>query len=244
MAQVLRTDTITNNLANVDTTGFKKELAAFSVNFPWDIKRINDQVVVTPRGRVDPRPPVGILNNGVLYDETYVDLSQGPILTTGNPLDFALEGDGYFTVQTPGGVLYTRDGSFTRNALGELVTQEGYRVLGVDGPIVIGEGDVSVMRGGEVMANGEQVGVLRIENFSRRSLMKVGHNFYQATGSALPTTTTVHQGALEGSNAEAVRDLVSLISAFRAYELNQRMVQVQDQTLDRAVNEVGRSGGR
>ena len=243
LAEMARTDVISNNMANVNTTGFKKDRTIFRASPEMNIRRIHDPVSVGTGRTIDPRPFIGVMGTGVTVDEISIDFSQGELRTTSNPLDLAIRGEGFFQVQTPDGIRYTRDGSFTLNRDGYLVTTEGYFVLGENGPIQIAQnGDININQQGEVFVNEQMVGRLNIVTFQQiNQLQKQGDNLYIANAAPEQAQNAqVVQGALEGSNINIVSEMVNLISAFRAYEANQKVIQTHDATLDKVINYVGR----
>ncbi|VBB08914.1 flagella basal body rod proteins signature [Lucifera butyrica] len=235
LAESLRNDAIANNLANANSAGYKKDITVTKNFADMMLERIND----------GPVEPVGPLGSGTMVDEIATDHSAGSIRSTGNDLDFALQGDGYFVVQTPAGTRYTRDGSFTLDAQGELVTADGYQVLGPNGPIRLSGGKVAVSPQGRIQVDGLDAGQLQIVDFAnKKQLSKEGNSLFVAANGAVPqaSNATVHQGFLEGSNVNIVSEMVNMISGYRTYEVDSKMVQAQDQLLDKAVNEVGKVG--
>lgn len=234
ISESLRSDTAANNLANVDTAGYKKDVA---VNKDFNrilISRINDgaQPVV-----------IGAMGMGTVVDEIKPVHTSGVLKNTGNQFDIAIEGQGFFAVETPGGVRYTRNGAFMRNIQGELVNSEGHRVLGQNGPVRISGTNISISTDGRIYGDGLELGQLRMAAFSDVSnLVKEGANLYKAPAGVrqVPFTGSVKQGFLEGSNVNIVSEMVNMISMYRAYEIDSKAVQAQDQLLDKAVNEVGR----
>jgi len=226
-------DNTTHNLSNANTSGFKKSLMASVAQV--DIKR-NDQLKLHQ-------------DEEHQMSENYIDYSQGSLIMTENPFDLALENSGFFEVETPNGVRYTRNGSFTRNGMGDLVTLQGYRVLGEDGaPINLDEeSEFSVSAAGKVYGNGKEVAKLSIVDFAdkRTELGREGHNLYYAKPNVEPqqaVKTTIKQGFLESSNVSVVDSMVEMIRFQRNYEANQKSVQSEDETLTKAVNDVGRVG--
>lgn len=203
-----------NNLANVNTIGFKKDILSFSSFFyPWETRSS------VPQGT----------NSPILYGAK-TDFSQGMIKETGNSFDFALEGDGFFVVQTPSGIRYTRNGSFRPGSKGELLTQEGYQVQGENGPAKV---------------DGDKVGTLGVREFRDLSgLEKVGNSLYRPIGEGNPAQvakrTTVHQGKLELSNVNVVMEMTGMIETMRAYESKLKAVQTLDEVSKKTVNEIGR----
>lgn len=239
LVEMTRTDIISNNLANANTTSFKKDLTVFRASPQMRIHRLDDPVKVGKR-TVDPRPFIGVLGTGAAVDATYTDFSSGKIINTDNPLDLAIGGEGFFQVETPAGIRYTRDGSFSIDAQGYLVTREGYRVLGELGPIEIPpEGEISVDTQGYLRWNGEVLDRISLVNFQDTELLvKQGDNLYDTQEAPGPFDGEVISGALEGSNINVVSEMVDLISAFRAYEASQKVLRANDKTLGRAVNDI------
>lgn len=234
IAESLRNDTISNNLANANTAGYKKDIAVTKDFASLLIERINDG---------QDAPVIGSMGVGSVVDEVATIHSAGVSQVTGNDLDFAIEGQGFFAVQTPNGVRYTRDGAFTRDRGGRLVTQDGYAVLGQNGrPVHLNGGKVNVAPDGQLSMDGLNADKLQLVQFANaKALRKEGNNLYIAEGQRPQAATgTIRQGLLEGSNVNVVSEMVNLISGYRAYEVNGKMVQAQDATLDKAVNEVGR----
>ncbi|SMC38429.1 flagellar basal-body rod protein FlgF [Sporomusa malonica] len=232
MAETTRTDTIANNLANGNTAGYKKDIAISKDFANILIQRINDGQNPATIGR---------LGLGTIIDEIATIQTGGSMRPTGNSLDFAVDGKGYFAVETPAGVRFTRNGAFSRNKQGELVTSDGYRVLGQNGAIRIPDGKVSVEETGRVTVDGVDAGQLRLVDFADdRQLLKEGASLFSAPNNGQAAAGKVVQGVLEQSNVNIVSEMVNLISGYRAYEVNAKTVQAHDQLLDKAVNEVGK----
>lgn len=233
LAETTRADTIANNLANGNTTGYKKDIAISKDFASLLIRRINDG---------PDAPQIGALGVGTQIDEVATIHTTGAMRSTGNALDFAVEGRGFFAVDTPAGTRYTRNGSFSRNVQGELVTMEGQRVLGQNGPIRLPEGKVNVDSTGTITVDGANAGQLRLVEFANeRELVKEGASLFRAPNNGRQATGKVAQGFLEQSNVNVVSEMVNLISGYRAYEINAKTVQTHDQLLDKAVNEVGKA---
>jgi len=232
LAESARTDTIANNLANVNTAGYKKDVAITKDFASMLIYRINDGAAA---------PSIGSLGVG----EIATIHSTGMMRQTGNALDLAIDGNGYFAVQTPAGVRYTKNGTFTKNAQGQIVTQDGNPVMGTAGPITVNNAasNLTVSPDGRVMLDGVEAGQLSIVEFANeKQLLKEGDSLYNANGAqASPSGSRVEQGMLEQSNVNVVAEMVNLITGYRAYEVNAKTVQAHDQLLDKAVNEVGRT---
>lgn len=241
----LRQEAIANNLANLNTAGFKKDMAMIEARANVGIKRINNPSAQGPlaAGR---NVGIGDLGTGVLVDRFVKDFTQGSLQQTDNPFDFALHGEGFFTLEGEGGErLYTRAGNFTRDPEGRLVDNDGRAVLGFNGPIVIPNGKLSVSTEGVVHVDGQaidQMAVVRFENPDAQ-LSKLGDTLFRNETDAEPleSRALVYQGSIEGANVNSVREMVEMIACLRQYEANQKAVHSQDETLQKAVNEVGRA---
>jgi flagellar basal-body rod protein FlgG len=238
IAQGRRVDIISNNLANVATTSFKRSepaIRGFHQLFSKESQR-------HPAARGTDQVPGG----GSAVDATMEDFSPGPIIDTGNPLDVAIDGSGYFVVQTPFGNRYTRAGNFSLNSLGHLVTAEGYPVLGQEGPIMVQGENVKIAANGDVLVNGIPAETIALVDFPKPyPLVPYGKSLYGATEAGaravVPAPEThLRVGALEGSNVNPISELVSLMSAARSFETSQRAVQALDESLDAAVNRIAR----
>lgn len=243
-----RLDVISNNMANSNTTGYKKQNVT-SQSFDDEFAvRINDNNRDTTS-----KYPIGYMNLGVKIGETYHDFSQGSLRETGNTYDLALSGDGFFTIQTTNKqgettIKYTRDGSFTVNTEGYLVTKDGDYVLDTNGERIQIPGaqtaqSVAFDQNGNILVNGQQIATLGIVSFANPQALRLyGENMYEATDAAglQASTATVNQGYLEMSNTNVIEEMVDMITITRAYEAGQKMVQTVDNTLNKAVNEIGK----
>jgi flagellar basal-body rod protein FlgG len=237
-----RMDVVSNNIANVNTVGYKRDHVVSHQFSDVLMARIND-----PGLRMLHSWPIGNINPGVFIDDVFTAFTQGPLQQTGNPLDIALSGSGFFIVELNGEELFTRDGAFTM-LNGLLLTAEGGRVQGINGDINLPDGEIAINDQGRIYVNGEYVDTLRLINFDRdglHSLRKMQDNFFRVSeytlpGQELPFEGFVVQGFLEGSNVNIVQEMVQMITISRAYETNQRMLTVQDGTLQRAVSDIAR----
>ena len=268
MAQMKRIAVISNNLANVNTPSYKKDLTLMKAFPEMLIHRINDDGVrVFPLGSYDLMPIVGKLGTGVEVNEVYTKFTQGAFKQTNNPFDLALEGKGFFCVQTEDGERYTRNGSFLIDKDGYLVTKDGYKVLGENGPIKLKKNNFIVDQDGNIFENKRfsadpnrlvsqeenewdqtvLVDRLKIVSFPKiRFIKKIGESMYRPTkysGNAFILVNNrpkVMQGYIEQSNVNPVIEMVNLIEVHRTYEANQKMIQAEDAALGRVINEVGR----
>lgn len=267
LAQQSRLDAVANNLANADKNGYKKDVTTFKAFPDMLIRRINESGLgITPAGSYDTMPLVGKLGTGVEVNEVYTQFIQGSLQRTENNFDLALEGRGFFAVQTERGERYTRNGSFTINEEGILMTHTGKPVMGEKGIIQIQENNFIVNKKGEIVVNGAKsrdprdvVGLdnneweeprvidrIRIVDFENiREIKKEGDSMYRATEySGPPISPTEHvkveQGFLEKSNVNIVREMVDMIEVQRSYEANQKSVRTHDETLGKLINDVAR----
>jgi flagellar basal-body rod protein FlgG len=241
-------DVLTNNLANVNTNGFKKEGAtsqSFNDMLAYKIKDASEG------GRL--ARYLGNNNPGVKIGEGYTDFSQGPLKTTGNTYDMALTDRGFFAIEYTNkagetSVKYTRDGNFTLNVNGELVTQDGDYVLDANGRRITVNpltADTAINIYGEIIQNGTvvaRIGAVDFENYDY--LRHFGENMYEAVEGAteIPAVGQIYAGHLEASNISVVTEMVNMIAVQRAYDTNQKVITSIDGTLDIAVNQLGRLG--
>jgi len=244
MSNEVRLDTISNNLANVNTTGFKKEAYAFQDTFQrlatdylTDDRQNLRAEEIWPRAYVQARPRLS---------GQYSDQSQGPMQATGNPLDLAIVGEGYFKVRTPEGDRLTRSGSFQLASDGRLLTEQGYEVLGDGGALVLPrDTNIQIDMNGRIKADGEDIGVLDLVNVSDpKALVKQGKNLFSIRQGSRATEipvdgASVQQGYLEKSNVEIVSEMVNMMEAQRAFEINQKIMTTTDGMESLVINKVG-----
>lgn len=242
-SQQTNIDTISNNLSNVNTSGFKKS----NINFA-DLIYTNMKEAGTPNAQ-GAEVPTGIeIGHGSKVNSTQKIFTQGNIKNTDAPLDMVIEGDGFFRVQLPdGNFAYTRDGSFKRDSNGNVVTSDGYQ-LDPGFQIPQEATDISITSDGTVNAKvdgeNEQLGQIQLYRFSNPSgLSSEGRNLYSqtvASGEAMQGTPgqagfgTINQGFLEMSNVKVVEEMVNMIAAQRAYETNSKAIQASDEMLQTA----------
>jgi len=215
LRQERKLEAVSNNLANVDTTGFKKDTVSFDATFRAQMNK---------------------------------DFSQGTLLTTGNPLDFALSGEGFFKIETPEGIRYTRNGNFSLDATGILVDQKGNPVMGQGGAIAIDseniEQAISVNENGEINLSGEIIDTLDIVTFMERNkLERDGGNLLSYRGE---TTDEIQAGqavvkhkALEKSNIKIVEEMARMIDYHRMFETFTKSMMTFDEIDAKAINDVG-----
>lgn len=223
MSRTQALDTIANNLANVSTSGFKGSHNIFSSMLA---SSGDSSLSVLNQDTND----YGVLNG------TQLDSTQGALVKTGNDLDLALEGPGYFQVQTAGGSTYTRGGNFRVSPKGLLVTSQGDPVLGENGPINIVGSPVSISPDGTITSNGAISGRLKMVEFPQSAqLQSAGGTYYSApVGSAVPAkNTAVRQGMLESSNVNPVTSVIEMMTAQREVEAMRRVLTMFSSELDK-----------
>lgn len=238
VAQERVLEVLSNNVANANTTGFKEETVTFSSmeSNPWPAYA---SPLPPAPFKVDLRAAFPLHGNEMGYSAVAnvgTSFVQGGLRTTGNPLDFALQGDGFFAVNTPFGERFSRDGSFTLTPEGTLVTKTGALVQGNRGPITgLSEGEVRVLPGGEIYAGERYVDTLRTVAFEdAKALQKLGDNLFVHDGppeNRVPAKGHVTQGALESSNVNPMRNLTNMIVAHRTYEALQKAVKAHDDSM-------------
>jgi flagellar basal-body rod protein FlgF len=230
----LRMDYIANNLANSTGIGFKKDRISF--------KQMLDQngEMTTPKTQATSE---GLPSDPLLVTVT-IDMGDGDIQTTGNPLDLAISGDGFFKISSPDGVRYTKKGNFTIDSEGTLVTQDGYPVMGKGGNITISGNNVLIGDQGTISLGETNIGQLDIVTFEdTNNLSKDGKNLFRndsdAPEKAVSSDLTVKQGYVELSNVNVAEEMVNMIHSMRAFESYQKAIKAVDELNGKAINEVG-----
>lgn len=217
-------DQVTSNLANAGTAGFKAERMFFQVNGGGAEGEAVSSYVFTPCVRTD--------------------FTSGVSTRTGNPLDLSIDGEGFFTVQTPDGEAYTKKGSFTVNSKGELVTASGDPVLGESGVLVIEGKDISVGSDGTITVDETEIGKLKISCFRNPgALERAGNGLFRDGGEAdpfQPDSVTIQQGFLEQSNVNVVQQMIEMIDIHRSLESYQKVIQTLSDQDKMSTNRIGR----
>jgi flagellar basal-body rod protein FlgF len=229
--KMTRMEVIANNLANINSTGFKKDRVF--------VEMLNQSGAASSDARGD--------LTGVIVRKA-VDLTQGSLQQTGNTFDLAIEGKGFFTIDTPNGTRLTRNGHFQLMPDGRLVTAEGFPVQGDNGDIVIPSMDkrkldsIAINEAGEILNGREPLGRLRIVDVTSPDQLQKDQETLLATGAGqvamnLPHDQLhVHQGFLEESNVEGIQEMIDMIELSRSFETDQKIIQSQDATMDRSMD--------
>lgn len=232
VAGMNRFGTIANNLANAGTTGFKRDLQF--------LRLLSDRQMELQGKRSDGQPVRS------LVQDQYTDFSQGELTETGNRLDMAISGEGFFTIQTMTGVAYTRNGSFTLNENNELVDYNGNLVLGEGGEITIYGTEINVSRFGGIEVDGNEIGKLRIVTFKDLTkVKKIGNSLFiprdESVRPIIPEKSyIVSQGYLETSNVNLVQEMITMIALGKEFEANQKIIQTNDELMQKEAREMGR----
>ncbi len=222
-ARITRQDMLAENLANASTPGFKTQ-RLFMTMLQESVRS----------------------GGGLAGDKTYgiyTDFSQGPVDVTNRPLDFAIQGEGFFAIDTDTGEKYTRAGNFTLDEEGTLTTNRGDVVVGASGPITIEGGDFTVSAEGKVMVDGAEIGAFKIVTFENvRNLVRRG-NYYESGGQAAIESemidTQVLQGALERANVNPIDEMVNMIAVQRGFETAQTTIKMQDDSSRKLIERAG-----
>lgn len=233
LIQQQRLEVLANNVANINTAGYKGDQFIFQIPEGEDARSFE-----TPFGGIQTLSPYAP------PFATFTDFRQGALQHTGNPLDMAINGDGFFSIQTPGGIQYTRQGSFALDAEGVLTTPDGYPVLGEGGVITFEEGTVEIDAEGNVFVDGDEVDRLRIAGFPNGDgLKKAGEGRFvplePQAGRQHPDNTTLSQGYIEAANVNPVRAMTEMIETSRMFEAYQKVITSADEATAKSIADVG-----
>lgn len=240
LAQRSKMDVIANNIANVDTLGYKQDILLSRSFEDMLISRMNDPAVANQTKEVGP------LGTGIHIDEIATSFAQGTPEQTGRSTDLCVVGKAFFVVETPEGTRYTRAGNFSLDAEGHLMDANGNQVQGEGGGIQLKSDRFLVNEMGHIidLETDAQVGALRLMEFTDpQGLRKAGDNLFSDYDGAGPKTSEdsrVIQGYIESSNVNIAKEMVDMIITSRAYETNQRSARMIDETLERAVNDIAK----
>lgn len=263
----VRHNVVANNLANIDTVGFKKSIPVFSCEPLSNIYKINDNQEILKNKFINKPQYIGQLGTQTVLYDVYITTNQpGTLNVTNNPSDLAISGDGFFAIETKDGIKFTRAGNFVLNKDGELTDLNGNFVLMIDNTLNLENKNITFENGninipfkrikidplekyniteeGMIIQNGQNVGKLLIVKFDKNNLIKkVGNNLIEPLENnniSLSDNYIVHQGMLEMSNVNAIYEMVNMIELQRAYELNQKVILTHDEMLQKAINFVGK----
>ncbi len=221
VAQEKKLEVLSENLANVNTAGFKKQSPIF------------EDVLASQNA----------LRSYTRLDSIAVDFSSGAMEKTQRPLDVAIKGEGFFVVNTGGGIRYTRDGSFTLSPDGTLTTRDGYEVQGENGPVKLSSTAVAIGEDGVITENNQQVERLKLAYFEKPEALNRAGSLFSAPvnmNAIQPQNAKIEQGYVETSNVSAVKAMTAMIEALRSYETQAKLIQTVDDMTKKSVDEVGR----
>lgn len=230
LPRILKQETFANNMANVNTPGYKKDGVFLQV-----LSEAAQNEIITDHPWEVP-----------MVDDIYVDFSQGDLEKTGNDMNMAIDGDGFFAIQTSSGLMYTRSGDFSLSPQGQLIDRNGNPVMTDSGPLTILADSFMVGDDGTVTVDGFAVGRIKVVDFEKPyALKKVGNSYLAPKDDTVAEKPAnnyqVRQGYLEKSNVNVIEVMVDMLSSFRAFEAGQKAIQSQDETLDKAINDLGRT---
>lgn len=237
LAYEKRLEVLSNNIANVNTTGFKEDKV---FRLPSQSKSLWDNIPEKFQKNIS----IDMISS--LPVGSFTNFNQGQLKQTGNVLDIALEGEGFFTIQTPKGIQYTRKGNFALNQDGTVVTQDGFTVLGKSGgAIQISGHQVSVDSAGVILVDGSEIDSFNIVDFpDKKILLKVGDSLYSPINDdnqgVQAENAVLHQGFIESSNVDPVKVMTEMINVMRGYESYQKVLMSMNDITSKTINEVGK----
>lgn len=231
IAQNRKLTGISNNLANVQTLGYKKKEVTTTTFGDMVISRVDSATT-----------PIGTLSLATLADKTNVIHSQGDLKGTNRTLDFAIRGEGFFSVQGQNGMIYTRNGSFNVDQEGYLVLKNEGRVMGTNGPIHVGTDQFTADEQGNIAVNGTNVGNLAVYNFADYNNLKISGDgmFTAAGGATLMQNPSIMWKTVEGSNVDAAKEMTNAMSTQRELQNCSQAIKMYDQVIGRSVTEIGK----
>ncbi|MDP4108455.1 MAG: flagellar hook-basal body complex protein [Bacillota bacterium] len=223
-------DSISNNIANADTAGFKKDKVVQSAFGELMINRMD--------GKRTELSNISLMNAA---EENVSVFTEGPLKSTDSALDFAVLGQGFFGVQTPNGLKYTRNGEFGLDSEGYLTLPGCGRVMGQNGAIYLGSDDVSADTGGNLYVGGKLMGTIRLYGFTDYAGLKTdGNGLFTGNGAALPQNTEIAWKTLEGSNVDVSEQMTDAISSQRSLQSCSEALKMVDQILEKAATQIAK----
>lgn len=241
-AQESQMQVFANNMANVNTAGYKQDAQAFSTvmtraqalgSVPFQSAGFGHQIGARPAGPSE--------RAFASFQTTHTSFEPGKIKITGNPLDMAIEGSGFFEVKTPQGLRYTRNGTFSVDTQGKLVTNLGYPVMGVKGEIKIPSGAVTVTGGGAIEVDGKPVATVKVMEFPENKMpQKSADGFLASENGKVVKNPKIQGGHLEESNVNAIEEMVKMMQGMRNFESSQKLIQTLDHMAEISIQDVGR----
>ena len=242
MSIAKKLDVISNNLANVNTNGFKRSEVTFEdTMLPFAYDEVKQPVAYIQERQLFPQ---GKNMSRVRIVGEFLQMEQGGITQTNNPFDIAIQGEGFFKIQHERGIAYTRAGSFVTSSEGVLVTKEGYPVLGKSGPIIIPQNAkfIQIDEEGMITINGEELDQLDIVTIPVENLQQIGNSLFLAQGVIeSPRTAVIAQGRLESSNVNPIKEMVALIEINRLFDMYQNIMKTSDDIQTAITSRIGKA---
>lgn len=254
IAQQRQQESMSNNIANVNTPGYRADQSVLKAFPEMLMERMGSKQLPVQRGLdMATNARIGSMNTGVYVQETLPDFSQGDLRETGLPTDLAIQqgnvpdenGGLFFTIEKDGEERFTRNGNFTIDSAGFLVTNQGYYVLDANGGRIQTDGlEMTVGEDGMIGVGGAQVPLGISYVADTNGLAKEGEDMFRGEGGAAPADArfAVQQGQLEGSNVDVMQEMTRMMDSYRVFESNQRVLKAYDESMGKAVSEIGRIG--
>lgn len=241
ITQESKQESILNNLANVSTCGYKKE--DIMIKDFREVMMVNYDKIVNGKNT---KQVLGKLSYGSKIDDVVIKFTQGPIVETNKKTDFAIDGEGFFIVKDGNGRnFYTRDGNFRIDIQGDLVTANGYKVLGFNiqnnnlEPIKVGNNQIKCDSNGNMYINGSITHKFAFAGLTKAQAIKLSDNLYKSNGNPRYINTHVKQECIEKSNVNIINEMVEMMTTMRNFESNQKVVQTIDESLGKLISQVG-----
>ncbi|MEW6246973.1 MAG: flagellar hook-basal body protein [Nitrospirota bacterium] len=245
LAEERRMQLLANNIANVNTAGFKQDEQAFQAVFTRRMSGPAPQVGLTTfiANMITARPTGGSERVFSAPHRVKTAFESGRVRMTGNPLDVAIQGDGFFEIKTPQGPRYTRNGMFSLDHQRRLVTNLGYPVMGLKGEIRIPPGTIQITGQGTIQVDGRTVATLKVMKFPDDAMPeKVAEGLFFGEKAELMKNPQIQAGYIEESNVNAIGEMVKMIQGMRVYEAAQKLIRTFDRITEVAIQDVGRAG--
>ncbi|WP_346774428.1 flagellar basal-body rod protein FlgF [Fervidobacterium sp. 2310opik-2] len=235
LVDITKIDTLSNNLANVETNGYKADTPTFKAYFNKEIDRIKPE----PENRRVEVKKIGNLEQAVILDEVRTNFSQGILEQTNVPSHIAINGDGFFAVRKANEIFYTRNGEFIRDSNGRLVNTQGNYLLNQNGQEIVVPETFSIDEAGNILDENGNV-IDRIAVYALSNPRKIGDTLFTGQPQNLPEDSfRILPGYIEKSNVNVVREMVKMIEAHRHYEATSKAIVVHDELLNKVINNVG-----
>ncbi|HJU04481.1 MAG TPA: flagellar hook basal-body protein [Nitrospiraceae bacterium] len=242
LAQERQIQIFANNVANVNTAGFKQDAALFR-------SFLGRSGGILPAGTSDGLLGAMSGTAGVHTERVFVSsrdlmtgFEPGRLRMTGNPYDLAIQGNGFFEISTPQGLRYTRNGIFHLDGQRRLVTELGHPVMGARGELRVRDGNLQISAQGKIYVNNEEIGAIKVMDFPGQAVKKIQDGLFAGTNPKPAKDATIQSGHIEESNVNAISEMVKMMQGMRMYEAAQKLIQTFDRMAERAVEDVGRVG--